>query len=240
MAVKPPRWYFSLRSPYSWLAFRELTQNAPDVAEAIEWRPYWEPDEVSARLLAEAGIHQLPYVPMSKEKHLYILQDVKRLAAERGLSVAWPVDTEPCWDVSHLAYLVAQDAGRGVDFIGAVYRARWEQGLDISDRATIAAIGEELGLDPEALAHAADDPEIRRRGVDALRAVDRDGVFGVPFFIHRHDKFWGSDRLPGFIASVRARAAASRTPSPPEPGAESVRPGLLVPAGDAGHAGGCG
>ncbi|MYV58306.1 isomerase [Streptomyces sp. SID4931] len=239
MAVKPPRWYFSLRSPYSWLAFRELTRNAPDVADAIEWRPYWEPDKVSARLLAEAGI-QLPYVPMSKEKHLYILQDIKRLVAERGHSVTWPVDTDPNWDISHLAYLVAEDAGRGVDFIGAVYRARWERGLDISDRATIAAVGEELGLDPEALATAADDPDIRRRGVEALRAVDRDGVFGVPFFIHRHDKYWGSDRLSGFVARVRAGAEASQVPSRTESDIESVRADLLVPAGDAGHAGGCG
>lgn len=233
MAPRPPRWYFSFRSPYSWLAYRELTEHAADVADAIEWRPYWEPDEASARLLEAAGV-QLPYVPMSKEKHLYILQDVKRLAAERGLTFAWPVDTAADWDVSHLAYLLAEDQGRGRDFIDAVYRARWEQGRDISDRATIASIGEELGLDPAALAGAADDPEIRRRGVEALRAVERDGVFGVPFFIHRHDRFWGTDRLPGFVASLRAPVAAlagSRTPT------AGFRP---EPGGDTGHAGGCG
>lgn len=239
MAVKPPRWYFSLRSPYSWLAFRELTQNAPDVAESIEWRPYWEPGEVGARLLAEAGI-RLPYVPMSKEKHLYILQDVKRLATERGLSITWPIDVDLDWDVAHLAYFVAQDAGRGVDFIDAVHRARWERGLDVSLRTTMTAIGEELGLDPGALAGAADDPEIRRRGVEALRAVERDGVFGVPFFIHRHDRFWGLDRLPGFIARVRNAAGAPGDAARPESGSGAVRADLLVPAGDAGHAGGCG
>ncbi|MEU5267230.1 2-hydroxychromene-2-carboxylate isomerase [Streptomyces hygroscopicus] len=243
MAVKPPRWYFSLRSPYSWLAYRELTENAPDVADAIEWRPYWEPDEVSERMLADAGIH-LPYVAMSKEKHFYILQDVKRATVERGLSVVWPIDTAPNWDVSHLAYLVAEDAGRGRDFIDAVYRARWENGIDISERATMAAIGDELGLDPDALAGAVDDPEIRRRGIEALRAVDRDGVFGVPFFIHRHDKFWGLDRLAGFVASVRARTrttvtATAATTEQRETG-RGVEPALLVPAGDAGHAGGCG
>ncbi|WP_263869244.1 2-hydroxychromene-2-carboxylate isomerase [Streptomyces sichuanensis] len=237
MAVKPPRWYFSLRSPYSWLAYRELTENAPDVADAVEWRPYWEPDEESARLLAQEGI-RLPYVPMSKEKHLYILQDAKRLATERGLSIAWPLDTAATnWDVSHLAYLVAEDAGRGRDFIAAVYRARWERGMDVSDRATIAAIGEELGLDSQVLANAADDPGVRRRGLEALRLVARDGVFGVPFFIHRHDKFWGSDRLSGFIASVRAQAEPAGTRPVPDP---EVQPDLLVPAGDAGHAGGCG
>ncbi|MEV5241991.1 DsbA family protein [Streptomyces cinnamoneus] len=222
MAAKPPRWYFSLRSPYSWIAYRDLTENYPDVADAIEWRPYWEPDDIGQKLLTEEGI-QLPYVPMSKEKHFYILQDVRRLAAERGLTIAWPVDRDPNWDVSHLAYLLAEDEGRGRDFIGAAYRARWEQGLELWDRDVIARIGDELGLDGRRLANAADDAEVRQRGLVELRKVYRDGVFGAPFFIHRHDKFWGSDRLAGFVTAVRAGMQVD-----------------LGPAGDMGHAGGCG
>ncbi|MGX8908982.1 DsbA family protein [Streptomyces netropsis] len=212
MAIKPPRWYFSLRSPYSWLAFRDLTERYPDVADVIEWRPYWEPDEVSNRLLAEEGV-QLPYVPMSKEKHFYILQDVKRLSTERGLQVAWPIDKNPNWAVSHLGYLVAQDEGRGRDYIAAVSRARWELGHDIADRKVIAAVAEELGLDPDRVANAVDDERLRARGLDILREMERDGVFGVPFFIHRRDKFWGIDRLPAFVDTVRAARAVGATTS---------------------------
>ncbi|MEV4870833.1 2-hydroxychromene-2-carboxylate isomerase [Streptomyces syringium] len=212
MAIKPPRWYFSLRSPYSWLAFRDLTERYPDVADVIEWRPYWEPDEVSNRLLAEEGV-QLPYVPMSKEKHFYILQDVKRLSTERGLQVAWPIDKNPNWAISHLGYLVAQDEGRGRDYIAAVSRARWELGHDIADRKVIAAVAEELGLDPDRVANAVDDERLRARGLDILREMERDGVFGVPFFIHRRDKFWGIDRLPAFVDTVRAARAVGTTTS---------------------------
>ncbi|GAA2311113.1 2-hydroxychromene-2-carboxylate isomerase [Streptomyces violaceusniger] len=238
MAVKPPRWYFSLRSPYSWLAFRELTENHPDVADTIEWRPCWEPAEATRKLLDEAGI-RLPYVHMSKEKHLYILQDIKRLAAASGLTVGWPIDTDPNWDIAHLAYFVADDLGRGRDFIRLVYQARWQRGLNISDPAVIAGVGERLGLDGEALAGAADDPDIRARGVEALRAADRDGAFGVPFFVHRHDKFWGSDRLPGFIEAVREGVAA-KVPAPRTAAADDIPAHALAPAGDQGHAGGCG
>ncbi|OCC07770.1 2-hydroxychromene-2-carboxylate isomerase [Streptomyces sp. PTY087I2] len=209
MAVKPTRWYFSFRSPYSWLAFHDLTERYPDVADAIEWRPYWEPDEISSRLLDDEGI-QLPYVPMSKEKHLYILQDIKRLSTERGLPIAWPVDRDPNWGVPHLGYLVAEEGGRGRDYIRAVSEARWVKGYDITDRKVIAGLAEGLGLDPLRVANAVDDESIRMRGLGFLREMDRDGVFGVPFFIHRRDKFWGIDRLPGFVAAVRAaRAAAS-------------------------------
>ncbi|MFD3697137.1 hypothetical protein ACFWUZ_13460 [Streptomyces sp. NPDC058646] len=36
---RPPRFYFSLRSPYSWLAYRDLHERHPDVADVLEWRP---------------------------------------------------------------------------------------------------------------------------------------------------------------------------------------------------------
>jgi len=243
MPVKPPRWYFSLRSPYSWLACRELTENAPDVADAVEWRPYWEPGPATEPLLAAEGV-TLPYVPMSKEKHLYILQDVKRLAADRGLTVAWPIDAAPDWDVSHLAWFLAEDQGRGREYVALVGEARWARGLDISDPAVIAAVGKELGLDGDALAAAAGDPRLLARGLEALRQVGRDGVFGVPFFIHRHDKFWGTDRLDRFVATVRAAhrpapAAGARTAEPPR-NAALPAPDEGERGGDTGHAGGCG
>ncbi|MGA5817946.1 2-hydroxychromene-2-carboxylate isomerase [Kitasatospora sp. NPDC094028] len=207
MARKPPRWYFSFRSPYSWMAYRDLIGRYPDVAESIQWLPFWEPDDHHNEHLAQNGV-QLPYVAMSREKHLYILQDVRRLARERGLEMVWPLDREPRWEVSHLAYLVAEEHGRGREFIDRVYRARWQDGLDISDPEVIAGFGPELGLDPELLGGAAADPEVRERGLAALAALHRDGVFGVPYFIDGFEKFWGVDRLPGFVASIRGRAAA--------------------------------
>jgi 2-hydroxychromene-2-carboxylate isomerase len=234
MAKKPPRWYFSFRSPYSWLAYRDLVDRYPDVAMTVQWRPFWEPDELSQQLLM-AGGGQFPYVPMSKEKHRYILQDVRRLVAERGLSFSWPVDREPHWEIAHLAYLAAEREGRGREFIAAVYRARWEQGRDISERSTMAELGAELGLDPELLANASDDPEVRDLGVAALQAVYRDGVFGVPFFVHGYDKFWGLDRLGGFVSSLYGGL------SPVDIETDALlRASELVSAGDGGHAGGCG
>ncbi|MFD5496842.1 DsbA family protein, partial [Streptomyces sp. NPDC127091] len=95
----------------------------------------------------------------------------------------------------------------GPEFIAAVYRARWEEGQDISDPAVIAYIAERLGLDPVRLSTACDDPAVREHGLGSLNSLYRDGVFGVPFFINGYEKFWGVDRLPGFVSSVRAGAA---------------------------------
>jgi 2-hydroxychromene-2-carboxylate isomerase len=231
---KPKRlkWYFSLRSPYSWFAYRDLLARHPDVLDAVEWLPVWEPDGWTSRLLAAEGIAALPYTDMSKAKGLYILQDTRRLARARGLAMTWPVDRDPVWEVSHLGYVVALDAGRGREFVAATYRARWERGLNISDPAVIADVAREIGLDPVRVSTAHEDPVIRARGVELLRLVHKDGIFGVPLFMHGQDKFWGTDRLVDFVAAVRGTGV-------PQPEPVDV-PVLLTVGADAGHAGGCG
>jgi 2-hydroxychromene-2-carboxylate isomerase len=227
-----PRFYFSFRSPYSWLGYRDLMAGYPGIAPTLEWRPFWEPDELSARMLGEAG-GTFPSVDQSRAKARYILQEVRRLARARGLAIVWPVDRDPCWEVPHLAYLAAARHGRAPEFIEHVYRARWEEGRDITDRGVVAAIAARLGLPAAELASAADDPGLREAGCEALLAIDADGVFGVPLFVHGHDKFWGVDRLPWFAAALR------QSPEPPAgPGELAGVPG--VPAADQGHAGGCG
>ncbi|MGW0330947.1 DsbA family protein [Streptomyces sp. NPDC003011] len=198
---KHPRWYFSLRSPYSWFAYRDLSENHPDVLDQIEWIPYWEPDEESARLLAEADV-TLPVTPMHRSKNFYILRDARRWAHARGWDVTWPVDRAPHWEISHLAYLAAEEQGQGQRFVELAYRARWNEGRDLSERATVAAIARTLGLDPS-LADAVDDPVLRTKGVACLIAAYHDDAFGVPFFVHGREPFWGAERVGAFVAAVR-------------------------------------
>lgn len=230
---KTPRFYFSLRSPYSWLAYQDLMSRHPDLAERLKWVPFFEPDSLSARLLTEQG-GRFPYSEMSREKNRYVLQDIGRITKSRGIKVTWPVDRDPVWEVPHLGYLVAARHGRGHDYIAAVYRARFGEGRDICDRSTMEGIGAELGIDPRELARASDVPELRNEGIQILLDICKDGVFGVPFLVHGFTRFWGLDRLDAFVEHLRSQAEPAA--SVPEP-ASSVGLGRAT---DDGHAGGCG
>jgi 2-hydroxychromene-2-carboxylate isomerase len=99
---------------------------------------------------------------MSREKHRYILTDVRRLTAQRGLTVTWPQDRNPHWEVSHLAYLLAAGEGRGPALVARVYRARWQEGRDISDRVVVAGLAADVGVEADT-SGAAEDPDVRRR-----------------------------------------------------------------------------
>jgi len=171
----------------------------------LDYIPTWEPDKVTLALLQERGGKVL-YHPMSREQHLYILQDIKRLATNLGYRIAWPVDHEPWWELPNLACLAARQQGKGREFFHHLYRTRWEEGGNICSPEVIRRLADELDLDTEAVLRAPENPELRREGAEALLRCYRDGVFGVPFFVVGHEKFWGVDRISLFVAALHNQA----------------------------------
>jgi len=228
-----PTLFFSFRSPFSWLLVERLRRHVPDAEERIELVPFWEPDPAMAAALAErdAGLH---YVPMSKAKHLYILQDTKRLAGRLGLEMAWPVDVDPWWELSHCGWLQARRLGRAPEFYDAVVAARWGRGENICDPDVIGAAASSAGLDPEAIVAAGEDPEIRAEGLECLVRAYEDDIFGVPYLRLGWQRFWGFDRLDDFLRAFDNGARADRPAEVPRAVAS------LVGAYDTDTAGGCG
>lgn len=235
-----PRIYFSFRSPFSWLAVTALERELPGIHQLAEFVPYWDPDPLTEQALRNRGA-EVRYTQMSKAKHLYILQDTKRTAESLGLRMAWPVDVEPWWEMPHLAWLKARREGRAEPFYRQVVGARWGAGENVCDRDVIARLGVRAGLDGDALAAATEDPQIRSEGVDALCAAYEDDIFGVPYFrIGRH-RFWGYDRMPGFLAEL-TRTLPATEPTQPGDALAGVPEPLRTAVGayDCDTAGGCG
>lgn len=203
------RFYFAFRSPYAWIGARLLEEYADPAELGCEYIPFWEPDQQTLALLAARGGEFL-YATMSRQKHLYILQDIKRLTTRLGYAMQWPIDPEePWWDLPHLAYIAARRHNKEREFFWAVYRARWEMGRNICAVETIRDLAVEVGLDPDMLATAPDDPTIRQEGAEALFQCYRDGVFGIPFFMEGRAKFWGVDRFIAFITHLAEQNGAA-------------------------------
>ena len=91
--------------------------------------------------------------------------------------------------------IVAEDEGRLTDYVEAVNRAMWEEGLKMDDPEVIAAFLSANGFDgPRMLARTqeADIKATLARNTEA--AVER-GVFGIPTFFVGDEMFFGKDRL---------------------------------------------
>jgi 2-hydroxychromene-2-carboxylate isomerase len=196
--VRRPRLYFSFRSPYSWLTVQRLREVAPDLSEVMDCVPYWDPDETTNAALTERG-GEFHYVQMSRAKHLYMLMDTKRLAQQRQLTMAWPVDIDSWWELPHLAWLQARHLGREWQFYDAITEARWGRGEDICTTEVVRAAAEQAGFDPDLAVLAADDPEIRSEAVGCLYQAYLDDIFGIPYLKYGPHRFWGLDRLDAFL-----------------------------------------
>lgn len=228
--------YFSLRSPYSWLAVHRLRSQVSDLAERVDLIPYWDPDRRTAGGLAERG-GEFHYVQMSRAKHFYMLQDTKRMAAHHGLTMAWPVDVDPWWERPHLAWLQARRDGRQWPFYDALTAARWGRGEDICDPVVVRSAAAAAGLDPGRLLGAVDDPQVRSEGVDCLHRAYLDDIFGIPYLKWGRQRFWGLDRVDPFL---QAWAAAPPATSGAVPGEVPAAVLAGTRSYDTDTAGGCG
>ena len=216
--TRPPRLYFSFRSPYSWLTVRRLLEELPEAPAAFDWLPYWDPDPLTAAALVERGA-QFHYVQMSRAKHLYLLLDTKRLADSLSVPMAWPVDVDCWWELPHLAYLVARHAGRGLEFYESLVSARWGRGEDICKPDVIRKAAIEAGVAPDLAVSAPDDPGVRAEGVDCLQLAYQDDVFGIPYLRWGRDRFWGYERLDPFLKLWRTNGCADAAATSTDEGA---------------------
>src|SRR5262249_35019788 len=80
-------------------------------------------------------------------------------------------------------------------FAFALMRACWAEERNVGDAATVAAIGNECGLDGAALVAATETPEvIGEFERNIAEAIERQ-VFGAPWYVYRDKPYWGQDRL---------------------------------------------
>lgn len=225
--------YFSLRSPYSWLALRQLHEHRPDAPSIFEYLPVWEPGDQLGRDLhaCGSGVH---YQSMSKAKHRYIVEDVTRLAQHLGCSVRWPRDGNQQWDLPHRVWLASRRTGMHHALLSALQEARWQQGLDITDPAVLATISNSCGFQGSELIEEAQTSKIYDEALSVLDEAYCDEAFGVPFFIIGRQRFFGIDRL-GLVLDTMTKKTLT---------AHNDRPPTTLPAKvgsyDTDTAGGCG
>jgi len=91
--------------------------------------------------------------------------------------------------------IVAEDEGNLDDYVDAVNRAMWEEGLKMDDPQVIATFLAANGFDGPALLARTQEPGIKAKLVANTEAAVARGAFGIPTFFVGDDIFFGKDRL---------------------------------------------
>lgn len=185
----PMIFYFDFSSPYGYFAAQKIDQTAAEFDRDVLWRPM-----MLGAAMKVTGSKPLSEIELKGD---YCKRDWDRLA--RYMEVPWTLP-DP-FPIATLAaarafyWIDDQDSGKAKDFARAAFHAYFGEGRDITGAETVAAIAEPLGLDPDALLAAVQDPAIKQRLKDETGQAIEVGVFGSPFFIIDGEPFWGSDRL---------------------------------------------
>jgi 2-hydroxychromene-2-carboxylate isomerase len=188
-------WY-EFASPYSWLAAERIEALAADVE--IDWRPF-----LLGPIFVAQGWTTSPF-NLYPAKGNNMWRDMERLCALMGLSPLTRPDPFP--QNSLLAARVATalpDASRPA-FTRAVYRAEFAHNQPIADRAVIAQLLRDCGVDADAAVAAAETPENKaalRAATEQARAL---GIYGAPSWVTgAGELFWGNDRLEQALSWAR-------------------------------------
>jgi 2-hydroxychromene-2-carboxylate isomerase len=105
----------------------------------------------------------------------------------------------PHWPVNTLQIMRGAVAAQMEDcfqqYVHAVFRHTWEQGLKMDDPAVITRALNEAGLDSDKLIARSQTPEVKDRLLANTQEAFNAGAFGAPSFLVGDQLFFGKDRL---------------------------------------------
>jgi 2-hydroxychromene-2-carboxylate isomerase len=186
-------WY-EFASTYSYLSAMRIETLAADAGVPVAWKPF-----LLGPIFHAQGWDNSPF-NIYPAKGRYMVRDIERQAAARGLVFALPKNfPQNSLAAARIAILGAEEAWIGA-FTRAVFTAEFADGADIADRQVLAAILGRLGLDSERLLRRIEDADCKQRLRQQTADAQARGLFGAPAFIVGDELFWGDDRLEQALA----------------------------------------
>lgn len=182
--------FYDIASSYSYLAATQMDALAARTGAEIRWRPF-----LLGGVFKASG-NDMPARVASKAR--WMVGDLDRWAKRYGVTLRIP-SRFPLSTIAPQRALIAADRlyGQGAQKTLALglFHAYWALDADVSDKAVIASVANEKGLEGDAIVAAIDAQETK----DALRANTEEavarGAFGAPAMFHDGELYWGNDRL---------------------------------------------
>ena len=191
--MKKVEFYYDLVSPYSYLAWGEVSRVSEEQGAGLELEP-----------MLLGAVHKTVglQAPIQVEpKARYQRKDITRWAEHYGLPLDFP-NPFPFRTLKTMrAAVFLKSRGDVEAFTREAFALYWEEGgapkgTDEADEdGPISEVARRIGADPdEVLAGAASDEAKEGLKSSTSEALER-GVFGAPAFFVGDEMFWGNDRL---------------------------------------------
>lgn len=193
------QFWYDLASTYSYLSAVRIEAMAAKAGIDLDWRPF-----LLGPIFQAQGWSTSPF-KLYPAKGRYMIRDMERLSAERGLVFHMP-RVFPVHSVMAARLAIAgQTEGCIAQLTTALFRAQFQTGADIADPNVLEQIVSSLGLDFARFFAAIATPDVKQKLRAQTIEATRIGIFGAPTFVTPDgEHFWGDDRLDQALAWTRA------------------------------------
>lgn len=160
-----------------------FTAQYPDVEVEVEGHSYELAPDTPENFQGSEIDFLAKYKGMPREQVEDMLEQMAGLAASEGLVFDWEKLRHANTSRAHRVLHLAKEQGLQLEMQERLFRAYFSEGAEVADPDTLAALGEQVGLDGDEVRDALEDE-------DYADAVDQDitrarmlGVNGVPYFL---------------------------------------------------------
>jgi carboxymethylenebutenolidase len=185
-------YYASLNSPWTHLGAARIEAMAAAHGASLR---IW-PVDFGTIFPASGG---LPLPRRAPQRQAYRLMELRRWRGHLGIPIHIQPRFFPANELLAAGCVIALRETQGdapaIRLAHCVLKALWQEEKDTGDAAILAALIQEVGLDPDAVMKLGAEPRWgERRKADTQAALER-GVFGAPSYVIGDEIFWGQDRL---------------------------------------------
>ena len=197
--------------PWCYIGKRRLEQALalrPHIRPEITWQVFLLNPEIPPEGLDRSNYLIRKFGSENRVRRVY------GAIADAGLSVEIDfafdrIDRTPNTVDAHRLIRKAQENGTAEDVVEALFHAFFIDGLDIGDKALLALIGSENGLDREKLTRYFNSDEDITEIYDENARAHRLGVNGVPAFVFNDDWVISGAQEPQVLARMLDAAAGT-------------------------------
>ena len=191
--------FWSIRSPYSYLATPDMLKLREDFKAKI-----------NLRVVYPAAIRN-PELFTNTNKHFvnYLVMDAKRRASFLSMPFVWP-DPDPVLQdlttrviakdqphIHRLSYLAVEAVrqGRGLEFAYHISHLIFGGTKDWNNDLDLSQVSKKAGLSYDNLMSAVEGSNHQTEILENQTILDKAGHWGVPTFLFRGEPFFGQDRI---------------------------------------------
>ena len=185
-------YFYSVHSGFAYLGSARFMAIARAAERQIAHRPI-DLDKVLAVTGPGATGGQTP-----ARRAYFFGREIERWAEERGAPVVTGTPSNHYGDMTLANGILIAGLLQGQNIDRLAHRfleAHWRDSADLTDPATLSALGTQAGLDPGPLLAAARGPEVQARYQANTKEAIARSVFGSPCYFVDGDMFYGQDRL---------------------------------------------